>query len=58
MITLFLPSFGLNAGAAINPARDLAPRILSIMGGWPEETFKVNNIFGLVEKYFSECKEV
>jgi len=34
-------SFGLNAGAAINPARDLAPRILSIMAGWPEETFKV-----------------
>jgi len=33
-------SFGLNAGAAINPARDLAPRILSIMAGWPDQTFK------------------
>jgi len=33
-------SFGLNAGAAINPARDLAPRILTVIGGWPTETFK------------------
>jgi glycerol uptake facilitator-like aquaporin len=36
-------SFGLNAGAAINPARDLAPRILSILAGWPADTFKVRD---------------
>merc|ERR1719183_782426 len=27
-------SFGLTAGAAINPARDLAPRLLSLLAGW------------------------
>jgi len=29
-------SFGLTAGAAINPARDLAPRLLSLAAGWKE----------------------
>ena len=27
-------SFGLTSGAAINPARDLAPRLLSFAAGW------------------------
>ena len=30
-IIIFVPCFGLNAGAAINPAWELAPRILSII---------------------------
>ena len=29
-------SFGLNAGSAINPARDFSPRLLSHLAGWPE----------------------
>jgi len=33
-------SFGLNAGAAINPARDFSPRLLSFIAGWPKETFE------------------
>ena len=34
-------SFGLNAGAAINPARDMGPRILTALVGWPD-TFSVS----------------
>ena len=33
-------SFGLNAGSAINPARDFAPRLLTSMAGW-KQPFKV-----------------
>ena len=29
-----LCSFGLTAGAAINPARDFCPRLLSLLAGW------------------------
>eukprot|EP00090_Calanus_glacialis_P006891 TRINITY_DN15388_c0_g1_i1.p1 TRINITY_DN15388_c0_g1~~TRINITY_DN15388_c0_g1_i1.p1 ORF type:complete len:273 (+),score=84.77 TRINITY_DN15388_c0_g1_i1:71-889(+) len=29
-------SFGLNAGSAINPARDFAPRLLTSMAGWKQ----------------------
>ncbi|KAH3836223.1 aquaporin-10-like [Dreissena polymorpha] len=32
-------TFGLNCGYAINPARDLGPRIFSLIGGWGTETF-------------------
>jgi len=35
-------SLGLNAGSAINPARDFSPRLLSLMAGWGEETFSVD----------------
>ena len=27
-------SFGLNAGSAINPARDFSPRLLTLLAGW------------------------
>jgi len=33
-------SFGLNAGSAINPARDFAPRVLTVLAGWGTEPFK------------------
>jgi len=32
-------SFGLNAGSAINPARDFSPRLLSFLAGW-KDSFK------------------
>lgn len=33
-------SFGLNAGYAINPARDLGPRLLTAVAGWGGEVFR------------------
>ena len=38
---ILLPSFGLNAGAAVNPARDFSPRLLTLMAGWGDEPFTV-----------------
>lgn len=32
--------FGANCGYAINPARDLAPRLLTLIAGWGHETFR------------------
>ena len=32
-------SFGFNAGYAINPARDLAPRIFTAIAGWGKDVF-------------------
>ena len=33
-------TYGMNCGYAINPARDLAPRILTLLAGWGGETFR------------------
>jgi len=39
-------SFGLNAGSAINPARDFSPRLLTLMAGWDSaDTFKAADSF-------------
>jgi MIP family channel proteins len=36
-------AFGFNAGYAINPARDLGPRLFTAVGGWGAEVFQAGN---------------
>jgi MIP family channel proteins len=36
-------AFGFNAGYAINPARDLGPRLFTAMAGWGGEVFRAGN---------------
>ncbi len=36
-------TFGFNAGYAINPARDLGPRLFTLLGGWGSEVFRAGN---------------
>ncbi|XP_033974519.1 aquaporin-3-like [Trematomus bernacchii] len=41
-------SMGFNSGYAVNPARDLGPRIFTAMAGWGSEVFTVRNGWFLV----------
>ena len=47
-------SFGLNAGSAINPARDFSPRLLSYLAGWNDaftvNCFRLFFIMGILKK--------
>ncbi|KAK7072589.1 Aquaporin-3, partial [Halocaridina rubra] len=40
--------FGFNCGYAINPARDLSPRLFTLIAGWGNITFRNSTIEGIV----------
>ncbi len=42
-VVLIGMSLGFNAGYAINPARDLGPRLFTLVGGWGGEVFRAGN---------------
>ncbi|RNA41258.1 aquaporin-3 [Brachionus plicatilis] len=44
-LTVIGTSFGYNCGFAVNPARDLAPRIFTSIAGWGWKPFTVGNYF-------------
>lgn len=43
VVLLIGMTFGYNAGYAINPARDLGPRLFTAMAGWGVEVFRAAN---------------
>lgn len=40
LITALALAFGYNCGCAMNPARDLSPRIFTALAGWGLEPFR------------------
>jgi MIP family channel proteins len=45
LVMLIGMAFGLNAGYAINPARDLGPRLFTAVAGWGFEVFRADNFY-------------
>ncbi|GAB1294410.1 Aquaporin-9 [Apodemus speciosus] len=45
LIIVISCSLGLNSGCAMNPARDLSPRLFTALAGWGFEVFTVGNNF-------------
>lgn len=45
LIIVLSCSLGLNSGCAMNPARDLSPRLFTALAGWGFEVFTVGNNF-------------
>lgn len=43
LVVLIGMTFGLNAGYAINPARDLGPRLFTAVAGWGSGVFRAGN---------------
>lgn len=45
VVSSIIAAYALNCGASINPARDLGPRILLLIGGWGKEAFSANSYY-------------
>ena len=45
LVMLMGMAYGLNAGYAINPARDLGPRLFTAIAGWGLEVFRANHFY-------------
>ncbi|KAL8197013.1 UNVERIFIED_CONTAM: Aquaporin-9 [Gekko kuhli] len=43
LIILLTSSLSMNSGCAMNPARDLSPRLFTLMAGWGPEVFTAGN---------------
>ena len=43
LVVVLGTTFGFNAGYAINPARDLGPRLFTAVAGWGPEVFRAGN---------------
>lgn len=43
LVVLIGATFGFNSGYAINPARDLGPRLFTAVGGWGGEVFRAGH---------------
>jgi MIP family channel proteins len=43
LVVLIGMTFGFNCGYAINPARDLGPRLFTLVGGWGKNVFLAGN---------------
>jgi MIP family channel proteins len=43
LVVLIGASFGFNAGYAINPARDFAPRLFTAIAGWGRDVFRASD---------------
>ncbi|TRY95144.1 hypothetical protein DNTS_003853 [Danionella cerebrum] len=43
LVMLIGISLGSNSGYAINPTRDLAPRVFTLLAGWGREVFRAGN---------------